>query len=116
MKKEEIVIQLEKLASHCKSMNMRNDTEGVWGKDVEALETVITFLKEEVSAGKPTDTIKFLLEKDNLNQQKLADRMETARQNVSQMLNRGNNDMKYNNFKKIVSILGYEVVLRKKVK
>lgn len=111
MKKEEIVIQLEKLASHCN--NMDNDKKSIWRKDAEALEAAITLLKEEVYAGKPTDTIKHLMEKDNLNQQKLADRMGTSRQNVNQMLNRGKSDMKYSNFKKVMSELGYEVILRK---
>lgn len=114
MKKEEIIIQLEKLETHCKSMNVENDTESIWEKDVEALEAAIILLKEEVFVGNPNDAIKFLLEKDNLRQQNLADCMGTLRQNVSQMLNRGKNDMKYSNFKKMVSVLGYEVVLQKK--
>ena len=113
MKKEVIIVQLEKLAAHCNNMNTGNDPGCAWAKDVEALEAVIILLKEEIAAGKPTDTIKFLLEKDNLNQQILADRMGTLRQNVSQMLNRGKKDMKYSSFKKVMSALGYEVVLRK---
>lgn len=114
MKKEEIISWLEKLAIHCDAMNVCNDSESVWQKDVEALNTVVDLLKEEVSAGEPIDTIKSLLERDGLSQQNLADRMGILRQNVSQMLNRGKNDMKYSNFKKAVSVLGYEVVLRKK--
>lgn len=113
MKKEEIISQLEKLAIHCDAMNVCNDPESVWQKDVEALNTVVDLLKKEVSAGEPIDTIKFLLERDGLIQQNLADRMGTLRQNVSQMLNRGKNDMKYSSFKKMVSILGYEVIVRK---
>lgn len=114
MKKEEIISRLEKLAIHCDAMNVCNDPESVWQKDVEALNTVVDLLKEEISAGEPLDTVKFLLEREGLSQQNLADRMGTLRQNVSQMLNRGKNDMKYSNFKKAVSVLGYEVVLRKK--
>lgn len=116
MKKEEIIIQLEKLATHCNAMDVCNDPESIWQKDADALNIVVDLLKEEIPAGEPIDTIKFLLQKDGLSQQRLADRMGTLRQNVSQMLNRGKNDMKYSNFKKIVSILGYEVILRKKEK
>lgn len=114
MKKDEIIIQLEKLTVHCESMNTENDEKSVWGKDVEALAEVTTFLKGEISAGKPIDTIKLLMEKENLNQQKLAVRMGTLRQNVNQMLNRGKADMKYSSFKKVMSALGYEIILRKR--
>lgn len=114
MKKEEIISRLERLAIHCESMNVWNDPENVWQKDAEALSTVVDLLKAEVSAGEPIDTIKFFLKRDGLSQQNLADRMGTLRQNVSQMLNRGKNDMKYSNFKKMLSVLGYEVMLRKK--
>lgn len=114
MKKEEMIIQLENLAIHCNSMN--DDPDSIWQKDAEALNIVVNLLKEEISVGEPTDTIKFLLKREGLSQQKLANYMGTLRQNVSQMLNRGNSDMKYSSFKKIVSILGYEVVLRKKAK
>lgn len=114
MKKEEMIIQLENLAIHCNSMN--DDPDSIWQKDAEALNIVVNLLKEEISVGEPTDTIKLLLKREGLSQQKLANYMGTLRQNVSQMLNRGNSDMKYSSFKKIVSILGYEVVLRKKAK
>ncbi|MCM1245763.1 MAG: hypothetical protein NC293_08995 [Roseburia sp.] len=116
MEKKEMIFQLEKLAAYCESMNVENNAESVWGKDAEALKMVIALLSEEVFVEKPIDTVKFLLKRDNLTQQKLADRMGTLRQNVNQMLSRAKNDMKYSSFKKMISVLGYEVVLRKNVK
>ena len=64
-----------------------------------------------------TDSVKIvrsIMEREKLNQQELADKMGVARQNVSQALNRNRNSMRFDNFEKMVSALGYEIIVRKK--
>lgn len=70
--------------------------------------------KEEIIGIEPADAIRQILEKENLNQQRLAEKMGITRQNVSQMLNRNVVSMRYDSFYKMVKTLGYEVFIRKK--
>ena len=48
-----------------------------------------------------------------LTQQDLADRMGITRQNISQSLNRNAKSMRYDSFSKMVTALGYEIVVKK---
>lgn len=61
------------------------------------------------------EAIREILEIENLNQRKLADKMGVTRQNVSDFLNRGTKSMRYDSFERMVSALGYEIVARKKL-
>ncbi|MEY8424274.1 helix-turn-helix domain-containing protein [Lachnospiraceae bacterium 38-14] len=70
--------------------------------------------KIEITGTDPVKIVRSILEQEELNQQKLADKMGVARQNVSQALNRNRISMRFDNFEKMVSALGYEIVVRKK--
>ena len=70
--------------------------------------------KIELTGTDPVKIVRSILEQEELNQQKLADKMGVARQNVSQALNRNRISMRFDNFEKMVSALGYEIVVRKK--
>lgn len=70
--------------------------------------------KIESTGTDPVKIVRSILEQEELNQQKLADKMGVARQNVSQALNRNRISMRFDNFEKMVSALGYEIVVRKK--
>ena len=70
--------------------------------------------KIEITGTDPVKIVRNILEQEELNQQKLADKMGVARQNVSQALNRNRISMRFDNFEKMVSALGYEIVVRKK--
>ena len=70
--------------------------------------------KIEITGTDPVKIVRSILEQGELNQQKLADKMGVARQNVSQALNRNRISMRFDNFEKMVSALGYEIVVRKK--
>ena len=49
-----------------------------------------------------------------MNQKELAERMGVVRQNVSQALNRNTVSMRFDNFERMTSALGYEIIVRKK--
>lgn len=70
--------------------------------------------KIEITGTDPVKIVRSILEREELNQQELADKMGVARQNVSQALNRNRVSMRFDNFEKMVSALGYEIVARKK--
>ena len=70
--------------------------------------------KIEITGTDPVKIVRSILEQEELNQQELADKMGVARQNVSQALNRNRVSMRFDNFEKMVSALGYEIVARKK--
>lgn len=70
--------------------------------------------KIEITGTDPVKIVRSILEQEELNQQELADKMGVARQNVSQALNRNRISMRFDNFEKMVSALGYEIVVRKK--
>lgn len=112
MKVEKIVSQLEDLKVHCE--DMAKDNNEVWKNDVEAIQGAIEILSSGQEVKEAQETIRKLLEKENMNQQQLADKMGIARQNVSQSINRNAHGMRVDSFKKMVHALGYEVVVRKK--
>lgn len=70
--------------------------------------------KIEIIGTDPVKIVRSILEQEELNQQELADKMGVARQNVSQALNRNRVSMRFDNFEKMVSALGYEIAVRKK--
>lgn len=61
------------------------------------------------------ETIREILKIEDLNQRKLADKMGVTRQNVSDFLNRGTKSMRYDSFERMISALGYEIIVRKKL-
>lgn len=60
------------------------------------------------------DVIKEIMDAEQISQTELAEKMGCVRQNISQALNRGTVNMRYDSFYKMVNALGYEVVVRKK--
>lgn len=114
MSNQEIISQLEDLATHCESMIDKEDPECIWRADVEALNEAVEKLKSECSGTDAAEIIRRLLEKEGLNQKELADKMGIVRQNVSQMLNRNKASMRFDGFSKMVQALGCEIVVRKK--
>lgn len=73
-------------------------------------------LEGEFGGANAAEVILQIMEKENVNQTELAARMGCVRQNVSQMLNRGTVNMRYDSFFKLADTLGYEIILRKKQK
>ena len=59
----------------------------------------------EIKAANAEETIRCI--------QDLADRMGITRQNISQSLNRNAKSMRYDSFSKMVTALGYEIVVKK---
>ncbi len=114
MAMNEVIEQLENLAVHCDSMIDKEDLECIWRSYVEILNKAVEKLNSECSGTDAVEIIRRLLEKEGLNQQELADIMGVTRQNVSQALNRNRVSMRFDNFERMVSALGYEIVARKK--
>lgn len=114
MSMEEIIRQLESLGDHCSSMIDKDDPESIWRDDVEALNGAVEILSGEYRGRDAAALIRQVMDKENVNQKELAERMGCVRQNVSQMLNRGTVNMRYDSFYKLAEALGYEVILRKK--
>lgn len=110
---EKIISQLESLAEHCDSMIDKNDPEDIWRVDPEALREAVKKLKGELSGENAAETIGQIMEREDVNQKELAEKMGCVRQNVSQMLNRGTVSMRYDSFYRMATALGYEIILRK---
>lgn len=108
-----IISQLESLAEHCNRMIDEGDSEDIWRVDVEALREAVKKLKGELSGENAAATIRQIMEKEDVNQKELAEKMGCVRQNVSQTLNRGTVNMRYDSFYRMAKALGYEIVLRK---
>lgn len=111
---KKIIRQLESLAEYCDSMIDKDDQEDIWRVDTVALQEAVKKLKSELGGENAAATIQEIMEKENVNQKELAERMGCVRQNVSQMLNRGTVNMRYDSFYRMAEALGYEIVLRKK--
>ena len=114
MSMREIISQMESLASHCESMIDKDDPESIWKMDAEALNEAVRKLEGEFNGANAAEVILRIMEKEKVNQKKLAERMGCVRQNVSQMLNRGTVNMRYDSFYRMAEALGYEIILRKK--
>lgn len=108
-----IISQLESLAEHCNRMIDEGDSEDIWRVDTEALREAVKKLKGELSGENAAATIRQIMEKEDVNQKELAEKMGCVRQNVSQTLNRGTVNMRYDSFYRMAKALGYEIVLRK---
>lgn len=67
----------------------------------------------EIKATNAEETIRCILGEEKMTQQDLADRMGITRQNISQSLNRNAKSMRYDSFSKMVTALGYEIVVKK---
>lgn len=67
----------------------------------------------EIKAANAEETIRCILDKEKMTQQDLADRMGITRQSISQSLNRSAKSMRYDSFSKMVTALGYEIVVKK---
>lgn len=67
----------------------------------------------EIKAANAEETIRCILYEEKMTQQDLADRMGITRQNISQSLNRNAKSMRYDSFSKMVTALGYEIVVKK---
>ena len=80
------------------------------GRDIVVMNAMVAIkeVQEERMSGKEIkgttaeETIRCILEEEKMTQQDLADRMGTARQNVSQLLNRNAKSMRYDSFAKAV--------------
>lgn len=117
MSMQEIISQMEDLAQHCDNMIDKDDPDSIWKYDVEALRVAVEMLEGETVCADPIEAIKGLLREEKITQQELANKLGTARQNVSQTLNRGSGaGIRYGSFSKMVAALGYEIIIRKKVK
>lgn len=114
MSMEEIIRQMENLTIHCESMIDKDDPESIWKEDVMALDAAVKKLDGEIGGENAAEVILQIMEKENVNQKELAERMGCVRQNVSQMLNRGTINMRYDSFYRMANALGYEITLRKK--
>lgn len=108
-----IISQLESLAEHCDSMMDKDDPESVWGVDPVELREAVKKLIGEPSGENAAATIRQIMEKEDVNQKELAEKMGCVRQNVNQILNRGTVNMRYDSFYRMASALGYEIILRK---
>ncbi len=75
---------------------------------------IVEKLNGEFSGSNAAEIIRKIMEKENVNQTELAERMGCVRQNVSQMINRGTVGMRYDSVYKMAEALGYEIILRKK--
>lgn len=113
MDKEKMIEQLKSLAEHCETMIDKEDADCTWKSDKEALMVAMEKFTTECKGNDAQGIIRAILGKEGLNQQQLADKAGMIRQNVSQMLTRGES-MRFSSFKKMVDALGYEVVCRKK--
>lgn len=114
MAMSEIIKRLEDLAGHCGSMIDKEDPESTWTSDVEALNEAVSKLEGECSGKGAAEIIRQLLEKEGINQKELADKMGITRQNISQMLNRNTQSMRFDSFDRMATALNYEIVVRKK--
>ncbi len=110
---EEIISQLESLVEHCDSMIDEDDPESIWRVDTAALREAVKKLKSELSGENAAATIRQIMEREAVNQKELAEKIGCVRQNVSQTLNRGTVNMRYDSFYRMAKALGYEIVLRK---
>lgn len=109
----EIISQLESLAEHCYRMIDKDDPEDIWSVDTIAIQEAVKKLKGELSGENAAAIIRQIMEREDVNQIELAEKMGCVRQNVNQTLNRGTGNMRYDSFYRMAKALGYEIILRK---
>lgn len=86
--------------------------KGNW-KGLNILNEVVEKSEGEYGGKNAAEIILRIMEKEDVKPKELAERMGCVRQNVSQMLNRGTVNMRYDSFYRMAKALGYEIVLRK---
>ena len=59
------------------------------------------------------DTIRKIMKNEGITQSRLAESIGCTRQNVAQLLNANEISMRYDSFTKMISALGYEVIVKK---
>lgn len=69
---------------------------------------------KEFKGDNAAEIVKAILDEEKISRSELAERMGCVRQNVSQALSRGKVNMRYDSFDKMVTALGYEIIVRKK--
>lgn len=69
--------------------------------------------KTEFKGTGAADLIREIMKEEGISQTELSERMGCVRQNVSQLLNRNEKSMRYDSFEKVVSALGYEIIVKK---
>lgn len=109
----EIINHLESLKEHCESMIDEDDLDSIWNVYAGALQEAVKKLKGELSGENAATAIRRIMEMEDVNQKELAEKMGCVRQNVSQILNRGTVNMRYDSFYRMSEALGYEIILRK---
>ena len=112
MDKEKLIKHLQELAEYCEKMK-KVDSGNIWHDGSEALQIVVKELSTECDGDDTADILREILLSEGLTQQQLADKTGTSRQNISQMLTRVSS-MKFSNFRKVLDVLGYEAIVRKK--
>ena len=70
-------------------------------------------IKGEILVGTAEGAIREMLSNESITIEELARQTGRTRQNISQSINRNTRGMRFDNFQKLVSALGYEIVLRK---
>lgn len=113
MSTREIISSLESLAKRYDSLEDKYGQESVCKVDAEALREAVKKLEGEVGGENAAAVIRRIMEREDVNQKELAERMGCVRQNVSQRLNRGTVNMRYDSFYGMAKALGYEIILRK---
>lgn len=113
MSVEEIISQLEMIAECGDSMMGKDDLESICKVNTVAIREAVKKLKGELSGENAAVTIRQIMEREDVNQKELAEKMGCVRQNISQTLNRGTVNMRYDSFYRMAKTLGYEIILRK---
>lgn len=70
-------------------------------------------MTNEIRGRSASEIIKKILLEERINQNELAKKVGVSRQRVSQILNKGSIDMRYDTFAKLSEALDYEIVVRK---
>lgn len=109
----EVIDWIESLAKSGGYVADKNDTGSICSGNVSNLYETMIKTKEEFSGENAAEIIQQIMEKENVSQKELAERMGCARQNVSQILNRGTVNMRYDSLYRMTKALEYEIILRK---
>lgn len=113
MSMNEVINQIESLVKSGGYVADKNDIESICSGNVPNLYEKTVKTKEEFSGENAAEVIQQIMEKENVSQKELAERMGCARQNVSQILNRGTVNMRYDSLYRMAKALEYEIILRK---
>ena len=70
-------------------------------------------IKSEILVEKAEGAIREMLSNEGMTIEELARKTGQTRQNISQSINRNTKGMRFDNFQKLATALGYEIYLRK---